>query len=91
MIILGKPSTKNNKRQLAIGIRFPILVITQAKLLANDVASGAAEMNRLRAIWSQHCFFKLRMRYNRTRPSSESSPCSLNVSCSPSLCSKHGG
>lgn len=48
-IILGKPSTKNNKRQLAIGIRFAILVITQAKLLANDVASGAAEMNRLHA------------------------------------------
>ena len=90
-IILGKPSTKNNKRQLAIGIRFPILVITQAKLLANDVASGAAEMKRLRAIWSQHCFFKLRMRYNRTRPRSEGSSCSLNVSCSPSLCSKHGG
>ena len=65
-IILGKPSTKNNNRQLAIGIRFPILVITQAKLLANDVASGAAEMKRLRAIRSQHCFFKFRMRYNRT-------------------------
>ena len=46
-LILGKPSIKNNKRQFAIGIRFPILVITQAKLLANDVASGAAEMNRL--------------------------------------------
>lgn len=46
--MLGKPSTRNNKRQSAIGRRFPILVITQAKLLANDVASGAAEINRLR-------------------------------------------
>ena len=45
-MILGKPSTRNNKRQSAIGIRLPILVITQAKLLAKAVASGAAEMNR---------------------------------------------
>ena len=45
-MILGKPSTRNSKRQTAIGIRLPVLVITQAKLLANDVASGAAEMNR---------------------------------------------
>ena len=61
-MMLGKPSTRNNKRQSAIGIRFPILVITQAKLLANDVASGAAEMNRLLIIRSQHCFFKTKMR-----------------------------
>ena len=58
-IILGKPSNKKNKRQFAIGVRFRILVITQAKLLVNDVASGAAEMNRLREIWSQRCVFKL--------------------------------
>ena len=52
-MILGKPSTRNNRRQSAIGMRVPTLVIIQAKLLANDVASGAAEMNRLRTIRSQ--------------------------------------
>ena len=63
--ILGKPSTRNNKRQLAVAMRVPILEITQVKLLANGVASGAAEMNRLCAIWSQHCFFKSGMRVTK--------------------------
>ena len=64
-MILGKPSTRNNRRQSAIGIPVPTLVITQARLLANDVASGAAEMNRLRTIRSQHCLFKPRMRVKK--------------------------
>ena len=44
-MILGKPSTRNNKRQSAIGIRFPIFVITHARLLAKEVASGAPDIN----------------------------------------------
>ena len=45
-IILGKPSTRKSSRQEAMGILVPSLVMTHAKLLANEVASGAAEMKR---------------------------------------------
>ena len=45
-MILGKPSTRKSSRHEAMGIPVPILVMTHAKLLANEVASGAAEMKR---------------------------------------------
>ena len=45
-MILGKPSTRKSSRQEAMGIFVPILVMNHAKLLANEVASGAAEMKR---------------------------------------------
>ena len=46
MMILGKPSTRKISRHEAMGIFVPILVMSHAKLLANEVASGAAEMKR---------------------------------------------
>lgn len=45
-MILGKPSTRKSSRHEAMGIFVPILVMSHAKLLANEVASGAAEMKR---------------------------------------------
>jgi len=45
-IILGNPSTRNSKRQAEIGTFVPILEISHAKLLAKDMANGAAEMKR---------------------------------------------
>ena len=45
MMILGKPSTRKSIRHGVIAICCEIFVITQARLAANEVASGAAEMN----------------------------------------------
>ena len=44
--ILGKPSTRKSSRHEAMGIFVPSLVMSHARLLANEVASGAAEMKR---------------------------------------------
>ena len=45
-MMLGKPSTRNSNRHADIGLFDPIFVISHARLLANEVASGAAEMKR---------------------------------------------
>ena len=45
-MILGNPSSRKSNRHGEIGVFVPILVMTHAKLLANDVANGAAEMKR---------------------------------------------
>ena len=44
--ILGKPSTRKSSRHEAMGIFVPVLMMSHARLLANEVASGAAEMKR---------------------------------------------
>ena len=43
-MILGNPSNRKSNRHDAIGIFVPILAMAHAKLLANEVANGAAEM-----------------------------------------------
>lgn len=54
MRMLGKPSRRKRRRHEAMGLLFPNLTIAHARVLANDVARGAADMKNptLKAISS---------------------------------------